>query len=77
MSGFYEGTDLANKTFYGFKLTHATGDFNVDVINDGSTVSLPQQGYIVGPNEYINWIWSTGAYQFRWGNKGHLEMVLI
>lgn len=77
MAGFHEGTDFANKTFYGFKLIQSTGDLNIDVINDGSTVSLPEPGYIIGPNEYVNWIWSTGTYQFRWGNKGHLEMVFI
>jgi hypothetical protein len=77
MAGFHEGTDLANKTFYGFKLIQSTGDLNVDVINDGSTVSLPQPGYIIGPNEYVNWIWSTSTYQFRWGAKGHLEMVFV
>lgn len=77
MAGFHVGTDLANKTFYGFKLIQASGDLNVDVINDGSTVNLPQPDYIVGPNEYVNWIWSTDTYQFRWGSKGHLEMVFI
>lgn len=69
--------NYANQTFYGFKLYQSTGDLNVDVINDGSTVSLPEPGYIVGPNEYVNWIWSTGTFQFRWGAKGHLEMVFI
>jgi len=78
-SGFYTDTDLADKTFYGFRLIQSTGDFNVDIIPpDGSgTVSLPEPGYIVGPNEYVNWVWSTGTYQFRWGSKGHLEMVFV
>lgn len=77
MAEFHTGTDLANKTFYGFKLIQATGDLNVDIIKDGSVVHLPEPGYIVGPNEYVNWIWSTGTYQFQWGAKGHLEMVFI
>lgn len=77
MSGFHTGNDLADKTFYGFKLIQETGDFNIDIINDGSTVRLPQPGYIVGPNEYVNYIWSTGTYQFRWDDRGHLEMVFI
>lgn len=76
-TGVYTGTDLANKTFYGFKLTQATGNLDVDIINDGSTVNLPEPDYIIGPNEYVNWIWSTGTYGFRWGSKGHLEMVFI
>jgi len=77
MAGFHTGTDLADKTFYGFKFIQATGDLNVDIINDGSTVNLPQPEYILAPNQYVNWIWSTGTYQFRWGTKGHLEMVFI
>jgi hypothetical protein len=78
MAGFYEGTDLANKTFYGFKLIQATGDLNVDIIQNGDgVVSLPEPTYIVGPNQYVNWIFSTSTYQFRWGPKGHLEMVFV
>lgn len=76
-SGFYDGTDLANKTFYGFRQIAETGDLNIEVINDGSTVSLPQPDYIIRPNEYKAWVWSTGTYQFRWGAKGHLEMVFV
>ena len=77
MGGFYTGTDLRDKTFYGFKLIQATGDFNIDIINDGSTVRLPQPEYMVGPNEYVNWVWSADTFQFRWGEKGHLEIVII
>ena len=77
MAGFHVGNDLARKTFYGFRLIQATGYLNVDIINGGDTVSLPEPEYIVGPNEYVNWIWSTDTYQFRWGTKGHLEMVFI
>jgi hypothetical protein len=78
MSGFYDGTDYANKTFYGFKLIQATGQLSIDVINDGTaTVSLPQSTYILAPNQYVSWVWSTDVYQFRWGTNGHLEMVFI
>lgn len=71
----YEGIDLADKTFYGFKLINATGDCNIDIINDGSLVKLPQTGYIVGPDEYLAHFWSNGTYRFQWGDKGHLVMV--
>lgn len=76
-TGIYEGLDLANKTFYGFKLINETGDCNVDIINDGTLVELPQNGYIVGPNEYQTYFWSTGTYRFQWGAKGHLTMVCV
>lgn len=77
MPGFYEGSDLANKTFYGFRLIERTGDLNVDVIAGDGVVSLPENGYIIGQNEYKTWVWSTSTYQFRWGAKGHLEMVFV
>lgn len=77
MAGFHTGTDFADKTFYGFKLLQAEGNLQIDIINDGSTVKIPEPEYIVGPNEYVNWVWSTGTYQFRWGDKGHLEMVFV
>lgn len=77
MGGFYEGTDLANKTLYGFRLIQETGNLDIDIISGDGVVSLPQTGYITGPNEYQSWIWSTSTYQFRWGAKGHLEMVFV
>ena len=78
MSGFYDGTDYANKTFYGFKLIQATRQLDIDVINDDTvTVNLPDTTYILAPNQYVTWVWSTDVYQFRWGANGHLEMVFI
>lgn len=78
MGGVYTGTDLANKTFYGFKLTQATGNLDVDIIKNGDgVVSIPDPTYIVGPNQYANWIWSTSTYQFQWGDDGHLLMVIV
>jgi hypothetical protein len=77
MADFHTGNNLADKTFYGFKLIQETGDLHVDILNNGTTVNIPETGYIIGPNEYVNWIWSTGTYEFRWGSRGHLEMVFI
>lgn len=78
MAGFYTGTDLANKTFYGFRLTQETGNLDVDIIKNGDgVVSIPDPTYIIGPNQYVNWIFSTSTYQFRWGANGHLEMVFV
>lgn len=77
MAEFYTGTDLADKTFYGFKQIQETGNLQIEIIDDGSPVRLPQPDYIIGPNEYVQWIWSTGLYRFRWGPKGHLEMEFV
>ena len=77
MAEIPSGPALSEKTFYGFRLIQSTGDCNVDIINDGSLVELPQDGYIVGPNEYLSYFWSTGTYRFQWGDNGHLTMVCV
>ena len=76
--GFYLGTDLKNKTFYGFRLINATGQLDIDTIKNGDgVVSIPDPTYITGTNEYQAWIWSTDTYQFQWGDDGHLLMVMV
>jgi hypothetical protein len=75
--GFYVGTALADKTFYGFRLNAQDGNLTAEVINDGtSVVELPQVG-IVDPVDYKHWIWSADTLSFRWGNKGHLLMEVL
>lgn len=77
MAGFYEGSDLADKTFYGLRLDNATGDLNVEIINDGETpVVLPQEN-VVDPQDYKQWFWTKDTVRFRWGANGHLLMVML
>ena len=76
MAGFYEGTDLADKTFYGFRLDPATGNLNVEKINDGSPVYFPQEGAI-DPNDYKQWVWTRDTLDFEWGNNGHLMVKFL
>jgi hypothetical protein len=76
MAGFYEGTDLADKVFYGFRLDPDTGNLNVEVLDGDTPVSLPEEGTI-DKYEYKQWVWSKDTIQFEWGNKGHLLMRLI
>lgn len=76
MAGFYEGSDLADKTFYGFRLDPATGNLNVEIINDGSPVELPQAG-VIDPNDYKQWVWTRDTLRFQWGNKGHLQVQIV
>lgn len=76
MSGFYQGSDLADKTFYGFRLDPATGNLNVEKINDGSPVALPQDNSI-DANDYKQWIWTRDTLTFEWGNNGHLMVKFL
>lgn len=76
MAGFYEGSDLADKTFYGFRLSPDTGHLNVEVINDGSPVVLPQTG-LVDSNDYQQWVWTRDTLRFQWGPNGHLQVVFL
>ena len=76
MSGFYEGSDLADKTFYGFRYNPKTGHLDVEVINDGSPVALPQTG-MVDANDYRQWVWTRDTLGFQWGNNGHLQVKFL
>ena len=75
MAGFYEGTDLADKTFYGFRLNNQTGHLDIEVINDGSPVVLPQDN-IIDPLDYKQFLWTQNILEFQWSN-GHLQMRII
>ena len=76
MSGLYEGTDLADKVFYGFRLDPDTGNLNVEILDGDTPVSLPQDS-IIDKYDYKQWIWSKDTIQFYWGNGGHLLMRLV
>ncbi len=76
MAGFYEGSDLADKTFYGFRLDLATGNLNVEKINDGSPVVLPQEN-VIDANDYKQWVWTRDTLAFQWGNNGHLMVKFL
>lgn len=76
MAGIYEGTDLADKTFYGFRLDAATGNLNFEITRGESTVVIPQDGYI-SDDDLKAWFWSPNAISVRFGNNGHLEMVIL
>jgi hypothetical protein len=67
----------ANQTFYGFRTTPVNGNLDVEILTGDVPVTIPDPDYIVGPNDYKAWVWSTGTFQFRWGAKGHLEMVIV
>lgn len=78
MAGLYEGTDLADKTFYGFRLNLDTGHLNVEIIGptDGSVVALPQDN-LFDKDDYRNWVWSRDTLRFQWGNNGHLQVRIV
>ena len=76
MSGFYEGTDLADKVFYGFRLDPDTGNLNIEILDGDTPVSLPEDSTI-DKYDYKQWVWSKDTIRFEWGTKGHLLMRLI
>ena len=49
--------EYAGKTFYGFKLD-ANGDLNVEAINDGTLITLPDPDNQSGPADYRHYIWT-------------------
>lgn len=75
--GFHTGTALADKTFYGLRLTPADGNLTADIINDGTTVVQLPQDHIADPTAYKQWFWSADTVTFRWGESGHLLMEVL
>jgi hypothetical protein len=76
MSGFYEGTDLVDKVFHGFRLDPNTGNLTVEILDGDTPVSLPQDN-IIDPLDYKQWLWTKDTLQFYWGNQGHLLMRML
>lgn len=78
VSGFYEGSAIADKTFHGFKLDK-DGDLTVEIINDGTTVVvLPEEtSYQIRDSDYKHWFWSSDTISFYFSDKGHLIMKMI
>jgi len=76
MAGFYEGTDLADKVFHGFRLNPDDGNLNVEIIDGDTPISLPQDN-IIDKYDYSHWLWTKDTIQYYWGNNGHLLMRMI
>jgi hypothetical protein len=76
MAGFYEGTDLADKSFYGFRLNPDNGQLTVEVVNDGTSAVVLPQDSILDKYDYKQWLWSQNALNFQW-DKGHLQVKMI
>jgi len=76
MSGFYEGTDLVDKVFHGFRLDPDTGNLTVEILDGDTPVSLPQDD-IIDKYDYKQWLWTKDTLQFYWGSKGHLLMRML
>jgi len=77
--GYPEGLDLADKTFYGFRLNPDNGNLEVNMIDDDSeAVQLPNlQDEIIDKYAYKHWVWSQNALQFQWSTNGHLQVKIV
>jgi len=81
MAGFYTGSDLSDKTFYGIKYNVTSGKLEVDIINDGTTeVRLPADDRldpITYNDDYTNYVWSQDSLEFSINNNGHLLLKML
>ena len=63
---------LANATFHGFKLDHATGNLTIDIIDDDSVpIKLPQEG-VLDPDDYKAHFWTRDTIKYSIDSNGHL-----
>lgn len=70
--------DLPDDTFYGFRLDPLTGSLQVEVVSndDDGVIKLPQEG-VLDANDYRQWIWTTNTLDFKFSDKGRLEMKVM
>lgn len=76
MGGLYQGTDLSDKVFYGFRLDPTTGNLTVEILDGDTPVSLPQED-VIDPLDYKQHFFSSDTIEFDWGDKGHLLIKFI
>jgi hypothetical protein len=74
--GFYEGSDLGDKVFYGFRLNPDTGHLSIEVLDGDLPVSLPQVD-IINKYDYKQWVWTKSTLLFTWGLQGHLHLKIL
>ena len=77
--GIYTGTAYHDKTFYGFKLSPATGDCTVEIIrsDDDDAIILPQENNL-GGDDYKSHFFSMDAIEFEFNhNTRHLQMKFL
>ena len=77
MNPDFEILDLSfsDKTFYGFRLNPDTGKLTVEVINDGSPVSLPLED-LIRKEDYRSWFWTKHTVQFDWDTNPNTNLLM-
>lgn len=66
---------VSDQTFYGFRYNYATAKLNVEVISDGSVVSLPEPN-IISDTDYQQWVWTKSNLAFSWNNANKSHMLV-
>lgn len=71
--------DIGRQTFVGFRVDVTTGNLLIEVINDGSEISVEEPLYIEDSSAYAyrTWLFTRYSTNFSWGNKGHLRVEVI
>lgn len=74
--GVYDGTDLADKVFYGFLLNNNTGDLNIQIVDDGTVVISEGDDQIINPDDYKAVMWTRDTLNFEFNvSNGHLHLI--
>jgi hypothetical protein len=75
-SGDTTGTDLGDKSFYGFRLNPQNGHLNVEVINDGVTVVSMPDPSVIRADDYRQFVWTQDTLGFSFDANGHLLLTI-
>jgi hypothetical protein len=65
--------NIANKTFYGFRVEGQSGKLYLDRLDGDIPVSLPQNDITtevgIKNDDYLQWFWSKGLVTLYWGDN--------
>jgi len=77
MAGLYDGTDLADKTFIGFKVSPVDGKATVEIIRNGEAVIMLPQDNVSEPYGYRTYVWTRDTLIFAATSSGHLQVTFV
>lgn len=67
--------DVSYKVFYGFKYDVLTGRLVIDKIDGDETIYIPD-GYVSGPEDYIQWVLTQNRMVFSWNSEKSSHLLV-
>jgi len=75
MADVFNVNDIAQQTFYGFKLNHDTGKLTVEKITGDDPVRLPDD-VLIREDDYKHWVWTRSTLVFSWNSSDKTRLLV-